>query len=60
MRVHVLATGGTIAGTAASQAAQGYRSAGLGVSTLVDGVPGLRDVAALTGEQFSQVGPPPR
>ena len=55
-RVHILATGGTIAGTAQSPVDPGYRSGGLGVSALVDGVQGLRSVAALTGEQFSQVG----
>ncbi|MET0888202.1 MAG: type II asparaginase [Mycetocola sp.] len=55
-RVHILATGGTIAGTASSPVDAGYRAGGLGVSALVDGVPGLRSVAELTGEQFSQVG----
>ncbi|MET0862390.1 MAG: type II asparaginase [Microbacterium sp.] len=55
-RVHILATGGTIAGTAPSPVDPGYRSGGLGVSALVDGVNGLRDVATLTAEQFSQVG----
>lgn len=55
-RVHILATGGTIAGTAPSPVDPGYRSGGLGVSALIDGVHGLRSVATLTGEQFSQVG----
>lgn len=55
-RVHILATGGTIAGTARSDHDPGYRAAGLSVSALMDGVPGLRNVAALTGEQFSQLG----
>ncbi|GAA3905701.1 type II asparaginase [Microbacterium invictum] len=55
-RVHILATGGTIAGTAPSQVAQGYRSGGLSVDALMAGVPGLGDVATLTGEQVSQVG----
>lgn len=55
-RVHILATGGTIAGTARSDHDPGYRAAGMSVSALMDGVPGLRNVAALTGEQFSQLG----
>jgi L-asparaginase len=55
-RVHLLATGGTIAGSAPSSADPGYRSGVMGVSALVDGVVGLQSVAALTGEQFSQVG----
>jgi len=55
-RVHILATGGTIAGTARSEVDPGYRAGGLGVGALIDGVPGLRSVATLTGEQFSQLG----
>ena len=55
-RVHILATGGTIAGSGASSVDPGYRSGVMGVSALVDGVVGLRSVAVLTGEQFSQVG----
>lgn len=55
-RVHILATGGTIAGTASTPVDPGYRSGGLGVSALIEGVNGLRDVATLTAEQFSQVG----
>ena len=55
-RVHILATGGTIAGTARSDVDPGYRAGGVSVSALMDGVPGLRTVATLTGEQFSQVG----
>lgn len=55
-RVHILATGGTIAGTAPSPVDPGYHSGGMGVSALVDGVKGLQEVATLTGEQFSQLG----
>lgn len=55
-RVHILATGGTIAGTGPSHVDPSYRAGGLGVGSLLDAVPGLRDVATLTGEQFSQVG----
>ena len=55
-RVHILATGGTIAGTARSDVDPGYRAGGVSVDALMDGVPGLRNVATLTGEQFSQLG----
>jgi len=55
-RVHILATGGTIAGAAASQVDAGYTSGGVGVEKLIDAVPGLRGIAQLTGEQFAQVG----
>lgn len=55
-RIHVLATGGTIAGTASSQVDAAYHAGRLSPSSLLDGVPGLRDVADLTGEQFARVG----
>ena len=54
--MHILATGGTIAGSAPSSVDSGYRSGVMGVSALIDGVNGLRGVATLTGDQFSQVG----
>jgi L-asparaginase len=55
-RVHILATGGTIAGTGPSHVDPAYRAGGLSVDVLLDAVPGLREVATLTGEQVSQVG----
>jgi L-asparaginase len=55
-RVHILATGGTIAGSGPSHVDPSYRAGGLSVDMLLDAVPGLRNVATLTGEQFSQVG----
>lgn len=55
-RVHILATGGTIAGSGPSRVDPAYRAGGVGVDVLLDAVPALRDVATVTGEQFSQVG----
>jgi L-asparaginase len=55
-RVHILATGGTIAGSGPSHVDAAYRAGGVRVDVLLDAVPGLRDVATVTGEQFSQVG----
>jgi L-asparaginase len=53
--VAVLATGGTIAGTAANAGDNiGYTAAQLGVQQLVEAVPALRDVPLLT-EQVAQV-----
>lgn len=40
-------------GLAPSRVDVGYRAGELGVSALMDGVPGVRDVATLTAEQFS-------
>ena len=55
-RVHILATGGTIAGTGRSEIDPAYRAGGVGVGVLLDAVPGLSEVATISGEQFSQVG----
>jgi L-asparaginase len=55
-RVHILATGGTIAGRAGSEVEAGYRSGEVTVQGLIDAVPGLRALASLTGEQVAQVG----
>ncbi len=53
--VAVLATGGTIAGTAGSAADNiGYTAGQLGVQTLVDAVPVLREVSLVT-EQVAQL-----
>jgi L-asparaginase len=55
-RVHILATGGTIAGSGPSHVDAAYHAGGVGVDVLLDAVPGLRAVATVTSEQFSQVG----
>ena len=55
-RVRILGTGGTIAGEAASETASRYRSAEIGVGPLIAAVPGVRSLAILHGEQFSQTG----
>nr|WP_272943104.1 type II asparaginase [Corallococcus coralloides] len=55
-RVHLLATGGTIAGRAGSGVEPGYRAGEVAVESLIDAVPGLRALATLKGEQVAQVG----
>lgn len=55
-RVHILATGGTIAGAGESEVEAGYRSGEVGVEKLIAAVPELRQLATLRGEQFAQVG----
>jgi L-asparaginase len=55
--VKILATGGTIAGTAAaSTVTVGYTSAVLAVDRLITGVPELKTIANVSGEQIAQVG----
>lgn len=55
-RVVVLATGGTIAGSASSAASSvRYQAATVPVTALLDAVPALRDVARIEAEQVAQV-----
>jgi L-asparaginase len=55
-KVIILATGGTIAGAAASQTEAGYKSGAVGVDLLIEAVPQLKDVAIVTGEQIASIG----
>jgi len=55
-KVVVLATGGTIAGAAASDVTAGYTSGQVGVEQLLAAVPQAGKLAALSGEQVSNIG----
>ncbi len=55
-RIHVLATGGTIAGAHTGGAPGSYRSATLSIETLVGAVPQIAEMADLALEQVAQVG----
>ena len=52
--VHVLATGGTIAG--AQDVAHGYTAGSFSIDALLAAVPGLDHAAAIRGEQFVSIG----
>jgi len=52
----VLATGGTIAGAAASDVQAGYTSGQVGVDQLLAAVPQAKKLAVLSGEQISNIG----
>ncbi len=54
--VAILATGGTIAGSAESQTQAGYTSGQVGVEVLLAAVPQLETVARVSGEQVANVG----
>jgi len=54
--VVILATGGTIAGSAETGTQAGYTSGQVGIETMIEAVPGIRDLANITGEQISNVG----
>jgi L-asparaginase len=52
----ILATGGTIAGAAASGTQSAYTSGAVGIDTMLAAVPGVKDLANIKGEQISNVG----
>ena len=54
-RIHVIATGGTIAG-AQTKSGSGYRAAAFSVEALIAAVPQLRELARLDVEQVAAIG----
>ena len=54
--VVILATGGTIAGAAATGTQSGYTSGAVTIDAMIAGVPGIDKLAAIKGEQISNVG----
>ena len=54
--VVILATGGTIAGAAATGTQAGYTSGAVTIDAMLKAVPGIADLAAIKGEQISNVG----
>jgi L-asparaginase len=54
--VVILATGGTIAGAAATGTQAGYTSGAVNIDAMIAGVPGITELANIKGEQLSNVG----
>src|SRR4029077_10141285 len=52
----VLATGGTIAGAAATGTQSGYASGQVTIDAMLNSVQGIKDLANLKGEQVANVG----
>src|SRR4026207_773268 len=52
----ILATGGTIAGAAASGTQAAYTSGAVTIDAMIAAVPGIKDMATIKGEQISNVG----
>jgi len=52
----ILATGGTIAGAAATGTQAGYTSGAVTIDAMIAAVPGIKDLANIRGEQISNVG----
>jgi L-asparaginase len=55
-RIKILATGGTIAGAQASTSDAGYKSGAFSVENLISAVPGLKEIADVSGEQIANIG----
>lgn len=54
--IHILATGGTIAGTGGSATSTNYTAGQVAISTLLKAVPELNNIANITGEQIVRIG----
>lgn len=54
--IHILATGGTIAGTGSSATGTSYRAGQIAISDLINAVPELKNIAQITGEQIVKIG----
>src|SRR6188508_3234532 len=55
-RIVIVATGGTIAGAAASTTDAGYKSGAVAVDVLIDAVPQMKKFADVRGVQVASVG----
>jgi len=55
-KIVILATGGTIAGAAATGTQSGYTSGAVTIDAMLAAVPGIKDLADVKGEQISNVG----
>ena len=55
-RVIILATGGTIAGAGAASDRAGYTAGKIPIDDLIGGIPTVKKVANITGEQIASVG----
>src|SRR3954471_11619153 len=55
-RVIILATGGTIAGAGAASDRAGYTAGKIPIDDLIGGIPTVKKIATITGEQIASVG----
>lgn len=54
--IYILATGGTIAGSADAELSSSYTSGTITVDKLISAVPKINEIATIKGEQISQIG----
>lgn len=55
-KIHILATGGTIAGSGQSATNTNYTAGQVAISSLLDAVPEINNIAQVTGEQIVSIG----
>lgn len=55
-RIRIIATGGTIAGVSASATSSAYGAGQVGIQTLIDAVPQIKELADISGEQLVNIG----
>src|SRR3954451_14475323 len=55
-RVIILATGGTIAGAGASAERAGYTAGKIPIDNLIGGIPAVKKIANISGEQIASIG----
>ncbi len=54
--IHILATGGTIAGTGTTTTGSSYTAGQVAIEELIAAVPELKKIASITGEQIVKIG----
>lgn len=54
--IHILATGGTIAGAGTSTTGSSYTAGQVAIRDLISAVPEIKDIANVTGEQIVKIG----
>lgn len=54
--IHILATGGTIAGTGTTTTGSSYTAGQVAITELISAVPEMKEVANITGEQIVKIG----
>lgn len=54
--IHILATGGTIAGAGSSSVQSNYTAGQVAIETLLEAVPQIQTIANVTGEQIVRIG----
>ena len=55
-KIRIIATGGTIAGVSTAATSSAYTAGQVGIETLINAVPEIKDLADISGEQLCNIG----